>query len=109
MPNHSPSNQRHALYYEAILQLRPAPPKLLAYVYSFLEAKGVSIPRQEKLKTGIDMYLSSNRAALALGKRLKSAFPGKLVLSRALHSTDRQTSKVKYRVTVLFRLEQEDL
>ena len=109
MGNHL-SSEKHARYFEAIIQLRPAETSLVSYVYSLIEAKSdVSISKIEKLKTGIDIYLSSWRAAVAIGKKLKDRFSGELKLSRALHGINRQTSKEVYRVTVLFRLKNEDL
>jgi len=110
MHKHSQSNQKHANYYQAIIQLRPAEDKLVNYTLDYLENKEhVTISKTEKLKTGIDLYISSNHAAMALGKKLKQVFPGTLTLSRALHTRDRQTSKDLYRVTVLFRLKTEGL
>jgi len=111
MHKHSPSSdQRHALYYQAIIQLRPANERLIEYTLNYLKNKeDVTIAKREKLKTGIDLYISSNRVALALGKRLKQVFPGELTLSRELHTRDRQTSRDLYRVTVLFRLQHEHL
>lgn len=110
MPKHSPSNQKHARYYEAIIQLRPADENLVKYVWNYLRNKGnVFISREEHLKTGLDLYISSRKVAMALGKQLKHLFPGELTLSRSIHTKDRQTSKDLYRVTVLFRLKREHL
>ena len=110
MRKHSPSDQKHVNYYQGIIQLRPADEKLVKYTLNYLENKEhVSIAKIESLKTGIDIYITSNSAALALGKKLKNAFPGDLKLSRQLHTRDRQTSKDLYRVTVLFRLKHENL
>jgi len=110
MPKHSSSNEKHAMYYEAIIQLRPADQKVFEYVHKFIENRNdCFISRQEKLKTGVDIYISSKHVAMAIGKKLKSTFPGELKLSRTLYSRSRQTSKDIYRVTVLFRLKQENL
>ncbi len=108
MHKHSPS--KHARYYEAIIQLRPDEEKIVSYVYNFLKDKPYAKITQEKqLKSGRDLYITSKKAAMALGKRLKEVFPGELTLSRTLHTRDRQTSKDLYRVTVLFRCKHEDL
>ena len=110
MPKHTAPDQRHALYYQAIVQLRPAEDRLVEYSLNYLKEKEhVTIPKIDKLKTGIDIYVSSNRAALALGKKLKHVFKGELTLSRQLHTRDRQTNRDVYRVTVLFRLKPEHL
>lgn len=109
MPKHSLS-EKHSAYFQSIIQLRPADEKLVQYTLDYLKRKGyATITKIEKLKTGIDIYLSSNSAALACGKKLKNVFPGELKLSRELHTRDRQTSKDLYRVTVLFRLKNENL
>lgn len=103
--------QRHANYYEAILQIRPAQDEIIQFVLRYLEnRKDCQISRVSKLKTGIDMYLTSQRVALALGKKLKQYFKGSTItISRTVHHTDRHTSKVKYRVTILFRMKQQDI
>lgn len=105
---HKQSHSRHSNYYEAILQLRPADGDILSFVDEFLSnRKDCKISQVKELKTGVDLYLTSQRAARALGTKLKRRFKkGKLVTSRALHHQDRQTSKIVYRVTILFRLEQ---
>jgi NMD protein affecting ribosome stability and mRNA decay len=109
MPKHSLF--RHANYFEAIIQLRPAQEDMLKYVHKqILKRKDVTISRQDVLKTGMDIYISSRKFAMALGKKLKKAFPnGTLTLSRTLHSQDPQSGKKRYRVTVLYRLKQEPL
>ncbi|MEK6839397.1 MAG: NMD3-related protein, partial [Nanoarchaeota archaeon] len=59
MPKHSPSSDRHALYYQAIIQLRPADEKLVNYVLDYFKNKEhVTIAKIDKLKTGIDVYIS---------------------------------------------------
>ena len=109
MPKPS-SSEKHARYFEAIIQLRPADPKLVAYVQDFIKRSNqATITNVEELKTGINLFITSKRVAMAVGKRLKVVFPGELTLSRTLHTRDRQTSKDVYRVTVLFRLKPEDL
>jgi NMD protein affecting ribosome stability and mRNA decay len=109
MPKQS-SSEKHARYFEAIIQLRPADPKLVDYVVNFIEKSNqAKITNVEELKTGINLFITSKRVAMAVGKRLKAVFPGELTLSRTLHTRDRLTSKDVYRVTVLFRLKHEDL
>ncbi len=95
-------------YYEAIMQLRPNNEELIKFVLSKIkERKNVFISKSIKLKAGVDIYLSDQRFARALGKKLKRSFKGKLILSRKLHTRDRQSSKDIYRVTVCFRLSEE--
>ena len=99
---------RHVGYFEAILQLRPKDEALYKFVLDRIaERKNVTIAKEVSLKTGVDLYLSDQRFARALGKKLKRQFKGKLILSRKLHTRNRQTSKDVYRVTVCFRLDEE--
>ena len=109
MPKRSFSDpKRHVGYFEAILQLRPKEEKLYRFVLNRIaQRENVTIAKEVVLKTGVDMYLSDQRFARALGKTLKRQFKGKLTLSRKLHSRDRQTSRDIYRVTVCFRLNEE--
>lgn len=103
----TPVRRRRAEYYEAIIQLRPAKQKLVSYVlHEIANSKDCKIAKVDELKTGVDVYVSSQRFARALGKRLKKRFDGDLVLSRKLFGIDYYTAKEVYRVTVLFRLKQ---
>jgi len=91
-------------YYEAILQLRPAKKELLNFIDKRIEERGnVTIAKIEELKTGVDIYLSSWRYALSLGRMLKRSFGGTIKITRSLYSQSKQTGKRIYRVTVLFR------
>ncbi len=92
-------------YYEGVLQLRSPNKEVINFIRNqFKNNSKVWVAKQEKLKTGIDLYISSNKFLLSLGKKLKKSFKGELKISRRLHSRDRMTSKRIYRVTVLFRL-----
>lgn len=93
------------MYYEAILQLRPADKKVLDFTKKRVKKNNVSITKIEKLKTGIDLYLTSKRFAMSLGRKLKRNFKGKLIVTKKLHTVDKMTSKKVYRITVCFRLE----
>lgn len=92
-------------YYEGILQLRNPNEEAINFIRNqFRNNPKVWIAKEEKLKTGIDYHISSNRFLLQLGKKLKKSFKGELKISRRLHTRNRMTSKNVYRVTVLFRL-----
>ena len=101
-------SDKHKDYFQAIIQLRPNDEKLLNFVLAQIEErKNVFIAKQVQLKTGIDLYLTDQRFARALGQKLKRSFKGKLILSRQLHTRDTQRSKDVYRVTVCFRLNED--
>ena len=106
---------KHAEYFEAIIQLRCEKGDLtrLDEILRFLhnrikERPKVFISKIKKLDTGIDIYLSSQSYARAIGKKLKHAFKGDLKITRTLHTMDRMTSKQVYRGTVLFRLKPKE-
>ncbi len=97
--------QLHSNYYEAIVQLRPENEELMDFVEKQVyENSKVWISKKIKVKTGVDYYISSNKFARSLGKKLKKSFRGMLKESKKLHTRDKQTSRDKYRVTVCFRL-----
>jgi nonsense-mediated mRNA decay protein 3 len=93
-------------YYEAILQIRSAPEDVHEAVIKAVReagAKGVFVSRVASTKNGKDYYLSSKRFTVNLGRKLKKRFKGQIKLSRKLYGKDRQTSRLLYRVTVLYR------
>ena len=93
-------------YFEAKLQLRPFNKEVYDFVLKQVaKRKNVFISKEVKLKTGIDIYLTSQRFARSLGKKLKDTFKGELKITRTLFSRDRLKSKLIYRGTVLFRME----
>jgi len=105
----SHKENRHSNYYEAIIQLRPYNEELINFIITRVKAReNVKIVKEVQLKTGVDLYLTDQRFARALGKELKRKFKGKLILSRKLHTRNRMTSKNVYRVTVCFRLIDEE-
>jgi NMD protein affecting ribosome stability and mRNA decay len=92
-------------YFEGILQLRNPNEEVLNFIRNqFKNNSKAWIAKEEGLKTGIDLYISSNKFLLSLGKKLKKSFKGELKTSRKLYTKNRLTSKNVYRVTVLFRL-----
>jgi len=102
-------DDKHAGYYEAILQLRPAKQEIVDFVNELLQQKGVSVAKIIKLKTGIDMYLSNQKFARSvLGPQLKRKFKGDLVISRSLYGKGHMSSRLVYRATILFRLKEDE-
>jgi len=93
-----------SLYFEAILQLRPASKKVLEFVMKLInERKNVFISKRRELKTGMDLFLSDKSFAMALGKKLKKKFGAELKLSRKLHGVSKKHGKRLWRVTVCAR------
>ncbi len=97
----------HSKYFEAILQIRPADPDVIDFVAGYLsQREDCSISKMVEFKTGLDVYLTSQKVALALAKQMQARWKSaKKLISRAVHHTDHNTSKVVYRVTILFRLD----
>ena len=95
-------------YFEAIIQIRPKKMEVIQFIKNqILKRNDVFIAKEEQLKTGVDFYGSSQKFVKALGKKLKSTFKGEVTMSYTLHTRDRQTSKDKYRATLLFRAEED--
>lgn len=99
-------------YFEAIIQLRPLDEEVFNFIESEMKTvrgKGVFISRIDHLKTGIDIYISSQKFARNLGQKLKRKFrQGKLVITKKMQTSDKMESRTLYRATVLFRLERKN-
>lgn len=93
-------------YYEGILQLRNPNEEVMNFIKNqFKNNQKAWISKVVNLKTGVDLYISSNKFLLSLGKKLKKSFKGELKKSRKLHTQNRLTSKKVYRGTICFRLD----
>ena len=95
-------------YFEAVIQLRPYNEEVFAFIQLLMKGRGpeLFISHIEELKTGIDIYMSSQKFARMAGERLKKKFPsGTLVITKKMHTMDRMKSKILSRATVLFRYE----
>ena len=98
-------NKTHPDYFEGTLQLRNDNQELIDAVVKQFEKKGnVQIAKIKKLKTGIDVYVSSQRFLRTLGNKLQAQFGGQLIISRKLHTRHHLRSKDLYRINVLLRL-----
>ena len=85
---------KHAKYFEGILQLRNPSSELIKYVAKTIDKDNRAWIAQElKVPGGVDLYLSSQKY-----------LPGCLKSSRKLFTVQRSTGKQVYRVNVLFRL-----
>jgi len=104
--------EKHDKYFEAILQLRPATDEVITFVKNQLDKNPkIFISKEVLLKkvNGLDIYLSDRKFTKSLGTKLKKHFKGSMLkLSRSVHSKDRMSSKIRYRLTVLIRLKEEE-
>ena len=95
-------------YFEAVIQLRPYHEEVFAFIQKAVRERNhpeVFISRVVSLKTGVDIYMSSQRFARTLGQRLKQKFPhGELLITSKMHTWDRMRSRELSRATVLFRI-----
>jgi len=95
------TEEKHALYYEAILQLRDVSQEVVDYVEDEIERVKLKVAKTVPLKNGIDYYLSNNSLTRALGKRLRIRFGGDIKETASLWGVKKD--REVYRVTVLFR------
>jgi len=96
-------------YFEGILQLRNLNEEAMRFVQNQVKNnEKVWIAKQVEHKNGVDLYISSNKFLLSLGKKLKKSFKGELLITGKLHTRDRMTSRDKYRMTVLFRMSSDN-
>ena len=103
-----PKIVRHSQYFEAILQLRNPNDELINFVRNQVKKRGATIAKVKTLKNGVDMYISDQRFTRAMGNKMKKAFKGELKMSRKIFTRNKQTSKDVYRVTVLFRMADDE-
>ncbi|MDP3729030.1 MAG: NMD3-related protein [bacterium] len=98
-------------YFEATIQLRPFDPDVFEFIEQQIKNKKnpeYFISKIDELKTGIDIYFSSQRYARTLGQLLKRKFPkGILLITKKMHTRDRMSDRELSRATVLFRLKPE--
>lgn len=99
----------HVNYYEAIIQLRPPTEEIVRFIRNQCKKKGnVAITRYEESRTGVDLYITSQKFARSLGPKLKKVFGGELKITRKIHTRDKMTNRDLYRATILFRPKLKD-
>ena len=95
-------------YYEAVIQLRPYDYAVYDFIADEVEKrkqrKELFISKIVEMKTGIDIYISSQQFARRLGDQLRRQFHAEVKITRTLHHQDRLSSRLLYRATVLCRL-----
>ena len=104
------NSDKHAQYFEAILQIRPLREDVVNFVMDMLESReSVKISKTVNQKNGIDLYLTDQKFARGtLATQLKKKFRnGKITITRSLYGQHKLTSRLVYRATILFRIEEE--
>ncbi len=97
--------QRPGDYFEGILQIRDGNKELLEWIHGKIKKDGrARVVKEKKVTNGIDLYITDQHYLQNLGRKIKEKFSGILKTSRRLHTVDKTTSKLLYRVTVLFKV-----
>ena len=74
-------------YFEAIIQLRNPSDECISFIHNQVKKRNDTfISKIDELDNGIDIYISSQRFARAIGNKMKKAFKGELKTSRTLHT-----------------------
>ncbi len=98
-------------YYEAIIQLRPYDEKVFQFVLDDIKRmknETIFISKVEELKTGVDIYISSQKYARSLGQKMQRVFKNwKTLITKKFQTASRMQSKELYRATVCFRKNEE--
>ncbi|MCD4759649.1 60S ribosomal export protein NMD3 [archaeon] len=95
--------------YQAKVQIRPFNEKVYSFVKQSLKIDGAEITDEFKRKEGLDVLVSSSRAAFSLAKKFKKKFDGETKITNSLVGEDKQVGKRIYRLTVLLRLKEKPL
>ncbi len=92
-------------YYEGILQIRKPTKELIHFIEAMIDKdKKTAVLKKQKVTNGYDYYITNQHYLQNLGKKINNHFFGDLKVSRRLHSQDRMTSRLLYRINVLFTL-----
>jgi len=95
--------KRNTQYYEATIQIRPKSEKVLKFVKDDIKfKKDVFITKQESLKFGYNIYITSQSYAKNLASLLKKKFNAEIKITYTLFG--RKQGKDVYRSTILIRL-----
>ncbi len=98
---------RHRNYFEAILQLRNPDNTIIGLVNDAFKDQDptyIFVSKRKKVTNGFDYYISSKEFAINLGRAIYKDFGGEFKITKKLFTQHRMTSKLMYRVTVLYRM-----
>lgn len=101
---HKYSQSKNDSYYEAIIQIRPKKDIVLSYIRDTTRKLPDIVSRTIEKKFGYDLYIRDRKVATHLSRKIKKRFKAIIKVSKSLHSRDRQTSKLLYRLTILIKL-----
>lgn len=91
--------------FQGIIQLRPFDEKVYEWIKQEIDNDPDQfINKEDKVRGGVDIYVSSSKKLVPLGSKLKKLYNAEIKLSRSLHGMSRITSKQVYRLTMLCRL-----
>jgi len=92
-------------YYEGILQIRNPKQEAIDYIHrdiAYNADQKVKITKMVEHKNGIDIYLTSQKYAQAIAKRLHNEFGGSITLSSRVHTRDTKKNKDLKRISILY-------
>jgi len=99
----------HGAYWEGVIQVRPKDKKVVDFIRAQVKKRdGTKISKELFFKYGADIYITSQKVARDIGKKLKSSFQGDLVITKKIYGYDNLKSKSIYRATVLFRVKEKE-
>ena len=90
------NNEKHAEYYEAILQIRPANNEVLGFVLDLIENRNdVKVSKINELKTGCDVYITNQKFARGtLAAQLKRKYKdAEVTITKSLYGRHKMTSR----------------
>jgi nonsense-mediated mRNA decay protein 3 len=91
------------------MQIRPKDEAVLNFIKTEIERDGsAEVTDIFERKEGIDVLISSSRAAFPLIKKFKKRFGGTTKISRSLIGENKQKGKLIYRLTILLRLKEKE-
>jgi len=96
--------EKHSEYFEGILQIRHGNQELIDWILKKVQEDGkAKVTKAKKVRNGVDLYVTDQHYLQSLGKKIKQNFIGIYKVSTRLHTTDKMTSKLLYRISVLFK------
>ncbi|MFH1210969.1 MAG: NMD3-related protein [archaeon] len=102
-------NSLHGAYWEGVIQVRPKDKEVIDFIRAQVKKKGgAKISKELYFKYGADIYITSHKIARDIGRKLKGAFKGDLVVTKKIYGYDNLKSKSIYRATVLFRVKEKE-